>query len=124
MRTIARYYLFQIPGWIFAVILLAVLRSLFGLPLWIAVGLFVLLIIKDIVLYPFLRSAYETEASGAAQLVGLKGIAKDRLDPTGYVSVRGELWQATVENGSGPVPPGAQVRVVAGNRMTLTVVKE
>lgn len=124
MRTITRYYLFQIPGWIFAGILLAVLRLLFDLPLWIATGLFVLLVIKDVALYPILRNAYEIGESGAAELVGLKGIARDRLDPYGYVSVRGELWRARVENGSGPVPSGSPVKVVAGHRMTLTVVAE
>lgn len=124
MRTITRYYLFQIPGWIFAGILLAVLRLLFDLPLWVAIGLFVLFVMKDVALYPLLRNAYQIGESGAAQLVGLKGVARDRLDPHGYVSVRGELWHARVEDGSGPIPSGAPVRVVAGHRMTLTVVGE
>jgi len=124
MRTITRYYLFQVPGWIFAVILLSVLRSWFCLPVWAAIGLLALLVAKDVVLYPFLRSAYEIGESGAAQLVGLKGIARDHLDPAGYVAIRGELWRARVEDGSEPVPSGASVKVVAGNRMTLTVVKD
>ena len=124
MRTLVRYYLFQIPGWIFAGILVAVLRSWFELPAFVAIGLFALLVAKDVLLYPYLRSAYEIEESGAALLVGLKGVAKDRLDPGGYVSVRGELWRARVENGSEAIQSGASVRVVAGDRMTLTVVKE
>lgn len=124
MRTITRYYLFQVPGWIFAVLLLAALRSWFGLPLWAAVGLFALLIAKDVLLYPLLRSAYEVGESGAAQLIGLKGIARDDLDPDGYVAVRGELWHAQVAAGSGPVQSGATVKVVAGNRMTLTVIRD
>jgi membrane-bound serine protease (ClpP class) len=122
MTTITRYYLFQVPGWIFSAIILAFLCSWVGLPLWAALGLFTLLVIKDVVLYPFLRTAYEKGESGAAQLVGLEGVARDRLDPVGYIYVRGELWRARVKDGSEPIESGAAVKVVAGNRMTLTVV--
>ena len=122
MTTITRYYLFQVPGWIFSAIVLALLCSWFSLPVWAAIGLFVLLVVKDVVLYPILRTAYEMGESGAAQLVGLEGVARDRLDPSGYIYVRGELWRARVKEGSEPIESGATVKVVAGNRMTLTVV--
>jgi len=124
MSTLTRYYLFQIPGWVFAAFILAFLQSSFGLPSWVAIGLFGLLVIKDVVFYPLLRTAYEVGTSGAAQLVGQSGVAKDRIDPDGYVHVRGELWHAQIEQGSEPIQSGASVKVVAGNRMTLTVVSE
>jgi membrane protein implicated in regulation of membrane protease activity len=122
MTTLTRYYLFQIPGWVFAAIILAVLWSSLGLPAWLASGLFGLLVIKDVVFYPLLRTAYEVGTSGAAQLVGQRGVARDRLDPAGYIHVRGELWRARIEQGAEPIQSGAAVKVIAGNRMTLTVV--
>lgn len=124
MTTLTRYYLFQIPGWVFTAIILALLWSSLGLPAWVAFGLLGLLVIKDVVFYPLLRTAYEVGTSGAARLVGQTGVARDRLDPAGYVYLRGELWHAQIEQGSEPIQSGASVKVVAGNRMTLTVVSE
>ena len=121
MRTVTRYYLFQVPGWIFAALVLAVLWSGVGLPAWIALSFFGIVVLKDIVFYPLLRKAYEDETSGAEQLVGLQGVARDRLDPAGYVYVRGELWRAHTETGAGPIQAGSHVKVVHGHRMTLTV---
>ena len=40
MTTLTRYYLFQIPGWVFAAGILALLWSWFGMPAWVAIGLF------------------------------------------------------------------------------------
>lgn len=124
MTTLTRYYLFQVPGWIFAAVILAMVWSWLGVPAWVAIGLFGLLVVKDIVFYPLLRIAYEVSALGAARLVGQIGVARDRLDPTGYVQVQGELWHARTEDGSEPIPSGASVKVVAGERMTLTVIGE
>ena len=124
MTTLTRYYLFQIPGWVFAAGILALLWSWFGMPAWVAIGLFALLVVKDIVFYPLLRIAYEVGPLGAALLVGQGGVARDRLDPFGYVHVRGELWHARIEDGSEPIQSGASVKVVAGERMTLTVISE
>ena len=124
MRTLTRYYLFQIPGWILAAMLLVVLRSWLGLPAWVVLTVLGVVVLKDVVCYPFLRKAYQLEASGAAQLVGLRGVARDPLDPTGYVYVHGELWRARTEAGAAAIPAGIEVRVVQGHRMTLTVARD
>ncbi len=121
MRTLTRYYLFQIPGWILVGALVTVLHAWLGLPMWLALTILGVVVLKDVVCYPFLRRAYQIEASGAAQLVGVRGVARDSLDPTGYVYVRGELWRARIAPGANPIPGGADVRVVHGHRMTLTV---
>ena len=124
MRTVTRYYLFQIPGWVLAAVLVAVLHAWLGLPVWVALTVLGVMVMKDVVCYPFLRKAYQLEASGAAQLVGLRGVARDSLDPTGYVYVRGERWRARTEAGAPAIPAGADVRIVQGHRMTLTVVRD
>lgn len=124
MRTVTRYYLFQIPGWLLAGALVTVLHAWLGLPMWAALAIVGVVVVKDVVCYPFLRKAYQLEAVGAAQLVGLRGVARDTLDPAGYVYVNGELWRARTEPGAPAIPAGAEVRVVQGQRMTLTVAKE
>lgn len=124
VRTLTRYYLFQIPGWLLAAALVTVLRAWLGLPGWVALTIVGVVVLKDVVCYPFLRKAYQLEASGAAQLVGLRGVTRDSLDPTGYVYVHGELWRAKTEAGAPAIPAGAEVRVVQGHRMTLTVARD
>ena len=121
MRTVTRYYLFQIPGWVLAAVLVTVLHAWLGLPVWAALTVLGVVMMKDVICYPFLRKAYQLEASGAAQLVGQRGVARDSLDPAGYVYVHGELWRARIEAGADAIPAGADVRVVQGHRMTLTV---
>ena len=124
MRTLTRYYLFQIPGWLFAAVLLVVLQSWLGLPAWVALTVLGVVVLKDVVCYPFLRKAYQLEASGAAQLVGQRGVARDTLDPTGYVYVHGELWRARAEPGAAAIPAGSEVTIVHGDRMMLTVARD
>ena len=55
--------------------------------------------------------------------MGLRGVARDTLDPAGYVYVRGELWRARTEPGTPPIPADTEVEVMGGQRMTLTVMK-
>ena len=51
--------------------------------------------LKDAALYPWLRTAYETDSRRVIErLIGLAGVAVEPLAPRGYVRVRGELWQA------------------------------
>ena len=123
MRTLTRYYLFQIPGWALTAVLVTVLHAWLGLPVWVALTVLGVVVLKDVVFYPFLRMAYQLEASGAARLVGQRGVARDTLDPTGYVYVSGELWRARTEAGADTIAAGTEVQVIRGQRMTLTVMK-
>ena len=43
------------------------------------------------------------------ELLGQVGVVRERLDPTGLVFVRGEIWKARSE--SGPIEPGTPVRI-------------
>jgi membrane-bound serine protease (ClpP class) len=58
--------------------------------------------------------------TGKEGLIGTAGQARDPLTPdtTGYVLVRGELWRARSRS---PVPPGAPIRVLQVNGLTLDV---
>jgi membrane-bound serine protease (ClpP class) len=56
--------------------------------------------------------------TGAAGLIGKRGVVRSVLDPAGRVMVHGELWAAVAD---GMVPAGSAVEVVAVDDMTLRV---
>jgi membrane-bound ClpP family serine protease len=120
--TFARYLLFEIPGWIVAAAVLAILvhaEELRARTAWILLALFVA---KDFALYPVLRVGYQPSApDGSASLVGALGTARGRLDPEGWVRVGAELWRAELAHGQAPVEAGGAVRVVAVDALTLHV---
>ncbi|MCY4660053.1 MAG: NfeD family protein [Acidobacteria bacterium] len=90
-------------------------------PSWVAVGLPVAWFVKDMALYPLVRSAYEIDDTPPiARLIGRVGTAAQRLAPRGYVRVRGELWQAETDAGAA-VEPEATVEVVGAAGLTLRV---
>ena len=122
MTTFMKYLLLQIPGWVLMALLLIGLLDWMTLPLWAVGVLFVVWVVKDFVLYPFVRTAYESNVkTGSEQLIGAQGIAHERLAPHGYIQVHGELWQATAEPKDNPIASGTPVRVRAAQGLTLIV---
>lgn len=122
MTTFMKYMLLQIPGWVIMTLLLIGLLNWIALPLWVAGALFVAWVVKDFLLYPFVRTAYESNVrTGSAQLIGTKGVAHERLAPRGYIHVNGELWQATAEPQNKPIASGTPVCVRAAQGLTLVV---
>jgi membrane-bound serine protease (ClpP class) len=57
-------------------------------------------------------------STGAAGLIGQRGVARSALAPAGRVMVHGELWAAVAE---AMVPAGSPVEVVGMDDMTLRV---
>ena len=122
MQVWKKYALIQLPGCALIGLILLALQDWVGLPAWVAAGLFLLYVAKDVVIYPFVRSAYEsTEKKAADQLIGAQGIAKDDLDPEGYVQLRGELWRARAEPNDTLIPQGSRVKVRAAEGLILIV---
>ena len=122
MTTWSRYWLFQIPGWALTGVVLLVLRKWIDISLSIVFGVLALVVIKDFLLYPFLRRAYDTRVqTGVAQLIGSPGVVKQDVDPEGYVLVRGELWKARLKHNDRAAPKGSDVKVEAADGMTLIV---
>ncbi|MHC1727091.1 MAG: NfeD family protein [Syntrophobacteraceae bacterium] len=123
-RIIARYVLLQSPGWILLFLFLLLLNSWFDLPWW-SWGILVLSVAKDAVLYPFVWRAYDPDPSNTAyRLKGVNCIAKDRLAPTGYVLIHGELWLAETVPGGPVVEEGEKARIMDVRGLTLIVKKE
>jgi membrane protein implicated in regulation of membrane protease activity len=114
--------LFQVPGWLVDIAVLGALMEWWGMPLWAASAVLAVLVVKDFVLYPFLKVGYETSAkSGVERLIGEQGVVKQRLDPEGYVLVHGELWKARAAQPESSFDPGTRVSIEAADGMSLVV---
>ncbi len=112
--------MFQVPGWVVAAAVGVWLNRSMEVPAAVIVGLPVFWILKDMALYPFLRSAYETsDTSPIERLVGAQGKTVETLAPLGYVRIAGELWRA--ETDTGPVAAGTPVEVIGANGLVLQV---
>jgi membrane protein implicated in regulation of membrane protease activity len=84
---------------------------------WGSVGLW---IIKDIILFAFVWRAYEWKGSkDVHSLIGTQGVVIERLAPSGYIRVRGELWHA--ETMKEAVGIQENVRVQGNRGLTLLV---
>lgn len=88
----------------------------------VSVGFLASWVAKDVILYPLVRRCYNRDNRWDQNpMLGARGIAKDRLAPSGYILVDGELWQAEVMEGSQPIEKEESV-VARGTRgLTLSV---
>ena len=120
--VLSRYLLFQLPELVLvgmALLILVGLNVLTGNVGWL---LFALWVLKEGVLFPFVRRAYEpSDPSGVASLLGATGIVTDRLDLAGTVRIGPELWTARLEAGSDPAEIGTTVCVKSVEGLTLHV---
>ena len=116
-----KYLLFQIPGWIIAAAVLTALVHWEFLTKGIAVLCFFGWLLKDLLLYPFFRRAYEPGVTGSARLVGSKGIAEGDLTPKGYIRVSGELWRAVASPADHVLRSGTEVEIIGAERMEVFV---
>lgn len=120
MRTVLKYIFFQLPSLLLLTLILLLLREwieLSWLLFWVLLGSWIL---KDVVLYPLVWRSY-APYDGVHPMLGLEGEARERIDPEGYVKVRGELWQAELRPGELPIDPGVSVRVVGQRGLKLIV---
>jgi membrane-bound serine protease (ClpP class) len=67
------------------------------------------------------RALGQPPATGAEGLIGKTATVRERLGPEGQVMVSGEIWRAVAEGEA--LEPGAQVRIVAVDGLTLKVAK-
>ncbi len=124
-RVVAKYALLEIPSLLLLIVILLLIRGWVGLPPWLFWGMIALWIIKDVLMFPLVRKAYEPwEPDPAGSLHGARGLARERLAPKGYILVRGELWLAEIPPGTEPVEPGGVVRVCGRRDLVLLVEPE
>ena len=116
-----RYTAFQVPGWAVALGLAWWVHGSFDVPGWVAPAIPVAWIVKDMALYPLLRSAYEVnEAPPVERLIGRRGVAVEPLAPDGYVRIGGELWRARSDDAT-PIARHLTVEVVGAEGLVLSV---
>lgn len=121
-RILVKYALVQIPGTVLFLLIVVFVNRKLGLPFWLFWGMIVGWVIKEVVLFPFVWRSYDSRP--IHPMVGAHGVAVDRLAPSGYVRVRGELWQAELANGYGSVDSGKAVRVKEAQGLKLVVEPE
>ncbi|MBW1843939.1 MAG: hypothetical protein JRJ05_06315, partial [Deltaproteobacteria bacterium] len=99
-RTLLRYTLFQIPDLTLLSLGLAAAVRWWGLPVFAAYGLVALWLVKDVIMFPILRVAYESDStSGVDAICGALGVVTQPLAPAGYVRLGPELWKAELASG-------------------------
>ena len=121
-RVVIRYALLQIPALALLIVLLFLVKRWVDLPQWFIWGIILFWVAKDVILFPITWRAYDQDRPrGAYSMVGAPGIAEDRLAPSGYIRVHGELWQAEVMGDSLPIERGESVRIQGIRGLTLLV---
>jgi membrane-bound ClpP family serine protease len=121
-RIVVRYGLFQIPDMLILIVILLVLQWWMDLAWWLYGCIVGLWVVKEVLIFPFVWNAYEQSRPGETRsLIGMEGIAEERLTPSGYIRVHGELWQSEVIGKETPIQKGETVLVKGANGLTLLV---
>jgi membrane-bound serine protease (ClpP class) len=121
-RVLARYALFQAPGWLIAAAAAGGAIEWLGVAPWVAAGGAALWLAKDLAMFPFVRRAYERGATHGE--VAERGVADGPIDPEGWIRIGPERWRARLAAGAEPIEAGARVRVVAVEGLVLRVEPE
>ena len=121
-RIVVRYALYQIPDVAIFVLILFVLHQWVHLSLGLVVALVSLWIVKYVLVFSFVWRAYDKPPPGNVRtLIGTEGIAEERLDPSGYIRVHGELWRAEVIGKPVVIEKGQAVLIEDASGLTLLV---
>jgi len=122
LKVFLKYLAFELPGWLVAVLVLAALVHADQLSFAVASLLLGLWVLKDLVLFPLLRIAYEPGPVDATEaLVGVLAVAQEEFSQSGYVRIGPELWRAELVGKVDTVPAGTTLRVRAVRGLTLLV---
>jgi len=121
-RIIGKYALLQVPALALLVVLLVLVKRWIDLPSWFIWCLIGLWIGKDIALFPLTWRAYDQDrAKAGSAMVGARGIAEERLNPSGYIRIGGELWHAELMGDAPTIERGEAVRIQGIRGLTLLV---
>ena len=103
-RLIFRYSLFQIPSLVVITLVVFLIDQWYELSFLIKISAIFGWIVKDIILFPFVKRAYSIkERDKSKMLLNEKGIAVETINPKGYVRINGELWKAELSNINDPI---------------------
>ena len=124
--VLAKYWALQLPAIALVMVVLFGVGDRFAWPQWIVWTIVAVWVAKDAMLYPFLWRSYDPSDPAALPypMEGAKGIATDRIDPSGFVRISGELWRAELSHGARRIDEGEKVHVNARQGLTLLVEPE
>jgi membrane-bound ClpP family serine protease len=124
-KIVLRYACIQTLETLAFVLVLILAGRWIEIPGWLFITLCAVWVAKDFILFPFVWPAYDWDNKEVSNpMVGMPGIVSQRLDPKGYVEVRGERWQAELEDEGHAVETGEAVQVVGMRGLTLIVEPE
>lgn len=125
MHVVIKYTLLQIPGTVLLVIVLILVQKWAYIPPWLFWTIVAAWIAKEIVLFPFVWRSYDSSGNEAGrEMLGRKGFVEEALNPSGYVRIYGELWNAKIREGREAIEKGDTVVVREINGLTLLVERE
>jgi len=114
--ALLRYAAFQLPEWLLVLLLLLGIHHYTETPGWVLWLGGTGFVVKDLLLFPWMRRAYEKTANDPGEhLVGRAGTVVEALSPEGWVRVNAELWRARSERGVIPAGSTVQVRALRGH---------
>jgi membrane-bound ClpP family serine protease len=124
--VLAKYWALQLPSILLVMVVLLAIEERFAWPQWLVWTIVAGWVAKDAILYPLVWRAYDPSDSTAwpYPMEGAKGVAIDRIDPSGRVRVRGELWRAELWRGTRRIEEGERVQVNERHGLTLLVQPE
>jgi membrane-bound serine protease (ClpP class) len=124
-RIYLRYILLNIPAMVLIIMALILAQRWITIPIWLSLTIIFIWLIKDVILFPIVWRAYDWDRSGGLRsMIGKQGIARERLAPSGYVLVQGELWKAEIAEADQPIESGKFVQVVKMEGLKLFVIPE
>ena len=118
-HAVIKYTLLQLSELAVIVLVLVLVRNWINYPLWVIWITIPLMIVKDVIMFPFTWRAYDKANQNA--MIGAEGTVTDKLSPDGYIRIQGELWRAIVINSSSVIAEGETVTVIKIDGLTLHV---
>ena len=123
-RNILRYSLFQIPALLIVIMVVLLIDKFYIVDNVIIIGIILLWMLKDIMLFPFVWKSYSLKDSDKLNLlIKEHGTAISSLRPKGFIKINGEIWQAELLDESVGINEGDTVEIVEVNGLVLKVKK-
>ena len=121
-KILIRYSLLQLPAIVIVIGGIVLIQKWDILSLWMSLLIVIVWIVKDIILFPFVWRAYDWDQKEYIDtMIGMNGITQEKLDPMGYIMIRGELWKAEIIKDFEFIEKGKKVQVKKVKGLTLFV---
>ena len=121
-HAVIKYTLLQLSELAVIVFVLVLVRHWINYPVWVVWLTIPLLIVKDVIMFQFTWRAYDKANQNA--MIGAEGTVTDKLSPSGYVRIQGELWRAIVIDSGSVIEEGETATVTNIDGLTLHVQSE